>query len=81
MQKSELSGKKHLSSKDKTRLLEAEGTNLEGKQILLTNTKLLKDYKQTSTSHMLSLKVENNEKCLGQWWEGLENEVYRGVKV
>ena len=41
----------------------------------------MKDYKQTSTSHMLSLKVENNEKCLGQWWEGLENEVYRGVKV
>ena len=64
-----------LSCKDKARLLEAERTGLEDKEVLLTNTKLLKDYEETY--HRLSLEVENNEKlrkCLGHWWEGLQRE-------
>ena len=64
-----------LSCKGKARLVEAERTELENKEVLLTNTKLLKDY--TETSRQLSLEVRNNEKlrkCLGRWWEGLQRE-------
>ena len=64
-----------LSCKDKLRLLEAEKTDLEDKEMLLTNTKLLKDYQETS--QLLSLVGEKNEKlrkCLGHWWEGLQKK-------
>ena len=64
---------KLLSSKDKTRILEADRIDMENKVELLANTKLLNDFKETSD--LLSLELENNEKLrksLGHWWEGIQ---------
>lgn len=64
-----------LSVKDRTRILESERRDMENKMVLLANTKLLQDYKETS--HLLILELETNDKlrkCLGQWWEGLQKE-------
>ena len=52
--------------------LSTERAKMEDKALLVTNLKLLRDYKQTS--ELLELEMQNNtkmRKVLGHWWEGL----------
>ena len=53
--------------------LSTERGNLEDKEVLLTNMKMLRDFKETS--ELLELEMENNKirrKKLGHWWEGFQ---------
>jgi cell division protein FtsB len=56
--------------------LSTEKANLEDKAVLLSNMKLLRDYKQTS--QLLQAEMDNNtklRKVLGHWWEGLQSKI------
>ena len=61
--------------KDLKRALEEEIKDKQEQFELLTNTKLLKDFKMTDD--LLSQELENNSrllKVLGHWWEGFDEK-------